>query len=96
MSTHRLPVTIPLWQPWHLRLWARAGAIARAPWQALLPIRRQYAHRSQRQADHERLEALDPRTLRDIGAPEWTIQDAAQRREMAALRIDQFNLWRGV
>ena len=31
--------------------------------------------------------ALDARTLRDIGAPEWTIAGAAARREEAEHRI---------
>jgi uncharacterized protein YjiS (DUF1127 family) len=96
MPTHQLLVTIALWQPWHLQLWALGGTIARAPWYALRRIWRQHSQRLQRRADCEGLAALDPHTLRDIGASECAVQDAVLRREAARLRIDQVSIWRGV
>ena len=35
-------------------------------------------------------------TLKDIGAPEWAVLDAAERCERARPRLGQFSTWRGV
>ncbi|HUG24543.1 hypothetical protein [Piscinibacter sp.] len=69
--------TIPLVRPWHDRL--REGAMdllkrVQTAW-------RRRAERRQLERDLEAIADMDEVLLRDIGAPEWMIGQAAVRRE---------------
>ncbi len=85
-------ITIPLWQPLHLRVWRSVAETAVAAWQGLL-LQRQ---RRQRQREWDALGELSPHTLKDIGAPDWVVLNAADRSAQAHQRRDEFSHWRGV
>ena len=89
MLSSSLQVTISLWQPLHLRVWRRAAEGVRLLW-------RRFAQRRERQRDWGTLAELNADTLKDIGAPDWLVLDAAERRRTARQRLDEFNTWRGV
>jgi hypothetical protein len=89
MLSSSLQVTIALWQPLHLRMWRRIADSAHVLWHAL-------AQRRQRQRDWSALADLNANTLKDIGAPEWLVLDAADRRDVARQRLNEFSTWRGV
>ncbi len=85
-------ITIPLWRPLHLRVWRSVIETAVAAWQVLVERYR----RRQRQREWDALDELSPHTLRDIGAPDWVVLDAAERSAQARQRLDEFSHWRGV
>ncbi|WP_162249243.1 MULTISPECIES: hypothetical protein [unclassified Rhizobacter] len=80
--------SVPLCRPLALRWTDRWWSVLQAPvgaWQRWME-RRQREHRYDAMLD------LSPRTLRDIGAPEWTVSHAQSRREVEAHRVDEFHL----
>ena len=89
-------VTIPLWQPLHERVWAGIAGKVLACWQGGMRAWQSRARRSRPEREFKGLEVLDPRTLRDIGAPDSMVADAIERRARDARRIDGFGIWRGV
>jgi hypothetical protein len=96
MQTTCVQVTIPLWRPLHVRVWAHIAGMARARWREWLRARHERAQWVRLRCSFDGLQALDPHTLRDIGAPESMVSGAIARREMDAHRIDRFSTWRGV
>jgi hypothetical protein len=60
----------------------------------LAPVEAWQRWREGRQREHRYDAVLDlnPRTLRDIGAPEWVVSHAQSRREVEAHRVDEFHL----
>ncbi len=89
MLSSSLQITISLWQPLHLRVWRRIGDSAHALLHA-------FEQRRQRQRDWSALAGLSTHTLKDIGAPDWVVLDAADRADLARQRLDEFSTWRGV
>ena len=89
MRSLTLQVTHALWRPLHLRVWRRVVDSAHALLHAL-------ERRRLRQRDWSALAGLSAHTLKDIGAPEWAVLDAAERCERARQRLVQFSTWRGV
>lgn len=53
---------------------------------------RQWAERRRREHRYDAVLDLSPRTLRDIGAPDWVISHAECRRELEAQRLDELHL----
>ena len=53
-----------------------------------------------RQRDWAAMAELSPHTLKDIGAPDWLVLNAAEQRASATHRLQQqrdtFSAWRGV
>ena len=89
MLSSSLQVTISLWQPLHLRVWRSVVDAAHAAWQTV-------AQHRQHQREWNSLGDLSPRTLKDIGAPDWVVLGAAERADLAHRRLDEFSHWRGV
>jgi hypothetical protein len=96
MLTSSLQITISLWQPLHLRVWRRIVDAAQALWLAVLRARHEHVLRVQHRHAWNDLSDLSAHTLKDIGAPDWAVLDAADRRDMARQRLDEFSTWRGV
>ena len=94
MLVTNLQITITLWQPLHLRLWRWAvdalGAVRLAPRQAW------HAHTLRRRSRHEwrALSGLSAHTLRDIGAPDWAVLDAADHSDTALRCLRDLGHWR--
>ena len=89
-------VTISLWQPLHVRVWAGIAGTVLAGWRRATRAWRSRPRRPRPERGFDGLEGLDPRTLRDIGAPDSMVADAVEQRALQARRIDGFGLWRGV
>ena len=90
-------VTIALWQPLHLRLWRRALDVVSAGDAFGLALRQAWrAHSARRRLRREwrDLSGLSARTLRDIGAPDWAVLDAADRCDAARRRAEDLSHWR--
>ncbi|HEY0859219.1 MAG TPA: hypothetical protein VGE16_19275 [Albitalea sp.] len=89
MNTACCPTTIPLTRPLHQRLLDAAA-------DGLHSLRREW----QRHAEERRLEReldamadMNELLLRDIGAPEWLIARAGERREMERQELRQLHQW---
>lgn len=52
----------------------------------------QWLERRQREHHYDAVFDLSPRTLQDIGAPDWVVSHAQSRREVESHRIDEFRL----
>lgn len=87
-------ITISLWQPVYLRVWYRAVDAARAGGLALVQVWRAHTLRQRRRHEWSALSGLSEHTLKDIGAPDWVVLDAAARSDMAQRRIDRLATWR--
>lgn len=85
-----------LWQPLYLRVWRRIVEAERALWFALLHVPRELAQRAHRRAEWRALSDLSEHALKDIGAPDWVMLNAAERSETARQRRDELGGWRGV
>jgi hypothetical protein len=96
MLSSSLQITISLWQPLHLRVWRGIADAAQAVWLALLRAPHVLAQRMHRREAWSGLSDLSAHTLKDIGAPDWVVLDAADRRDLARQRLDVFGGWRGV
>ena len=99
MQPSSLQVTIALWQPLHLRLWRRAVDAVGAASAIGLALRQAWrAHSVRRRLRREwrDLSGLSAHTLRDIGAPDWAVLDAADRSEAARRRLDDLRTWQGL
>jgi uncharacterized protein YjiS (DUF1127 family) len=94
MPSSRLQVTIALWQPLHLRVWRRVvdGAAAVGP--ALRHAWHVHAQRVRTRRAWRDLSGLSAHTLRDIGAPDWAVLDAADRSDAARRRAQDLSHWR--
>ena len=89
-------ITIPLWRPLPLRLWRAVADTVHAAGFAVLQ-----AWQAHRQRQHERrawsgLSDLGSHTLKDIGAPDWVVLDAADRSDTARRRLDDMRGWHGL
>lgn len=96
MLSSSLQITHSLWQPLHLRVWRRVADAAQATWLGGVRTWREHALRTQRRREWLGLAGLSAHTLKDIGAPDWVVLDAAGRRDLARRRLDEFSTWRGV
>lgn len=96
MQTPCVQVTIPLWRPLPVRVWAGIAGMVLACWHRGMRAWHARAQRPRPGREFKGLEGLDPRTLRDIGAPDAMVADAIEQRAMEARRIDGFGIWRGV
>lgn len=88
MNTTCCAATIPLSRPWHERALDRIGDGLRrmhAAW-------RRHAEARRRERELQALADLDELMLRDIGAPEWMIQQAGVRRDSQRQRLDEMTL----
>ena len=97
MQPSSLQVTIALWQPLHLRLWRRAMdavSAAGAVGQALRQAWHAHAQRRRLRREWRDLSGLSAHTLRDIGAPDWAVLDAADRSDAARRRGEELSHWR--
>ncbi|KNZ32913.1 MAG: hypothetical protein AD742_09450 [Methylibium sp. NZG] len=88
------PFSVHHLRPW--RVWHRLAALAQAGAQRVARARHVRAQRAQQRRVWSGLNALSPHALRDIGAPDWMLLDAADRRDAARLRHDDISRWRGV
>ena len=82
--------TIPLVRPWHDRLAESASNLlnqAQTAW-------RRRAERRELERDLEAIADMDELLLRDIGAPEWMINQAALRREGDRQRLLELRMGR--
>ena len=95
MHAPSLQTTIRLWQPLHLRVWRRVASAVQAAWQAVPRAPRERAQRVRCEREWRALTGLSAGTLKDIGAPDWAVLDAAERRDMTQRRLDDFGAWRG-
>jgi len=89
MSTpHPFQPSLPLCRPVALR-WADRWREA-----LLAPVAAWHGWREQRRRERRYDDVLDlsPRTLKDIGAPDWVVSHAQSRREVEAHRVDEFRL----
>ena len=85
MHSVSLPQSIRLSRPWPLR-WLDALSVALSlSW-------RVYVQERQRAFDVEAAAELSERTLRDIGAPDDLLLEAAARREAEYLRATELRL----
>lgn len=73
--------SLPLYRPVALA-WVDRWREAWLRWTA----RRQVEHR------YDAVLNLHPRTLQDIGAPDWVVSQAESRREVESQRLDEFRL----
>jgi hypothetical protein len=79
-----LPLSRPIAVRWVNRWWD-VLLVPVAAWHRWRE-RRQHARRYDAVLD------LSPRTLQDIGAPDWVVSHAQSRREVEAHRVDDFRL----
>ena len=96
MLTSSLQITISLRQPLYLRVWHRLTDAALAAWRAALQAPCVLARHAPRHHAWSELSGLSAHTLKDIGAPDWAVLEAAARRDLARQRLDEFSGWRGV
>lgn len=96
MRSSSLPITHFLWQPLYLRAWRRTADAAQALWLALLRAPNELAQRAHRHAEWSALSELSEHALKDIGAPDWVVLNAADRSNAARRRLDELGGWRGV
>lgn len=96
MRPSSLQITHSLWQPLYLRVWCRLVDAEQAVWLALLRSPGELAQHAHRRAAWSDLSELNAHTLRDIGAPDWVVLEAAARRDLAHHRVDGFSGSRGV
>jgi len=76
--------SLPLCRPIAVR-WREALLAPVEAWQ-------RWRERRQREHRYDAVLDLNPRTLRDIGAPEWVVSHAQSRREVESHRVDEFHL----
>lgn len=96
MQAPSLQSTITLWQPMYLRVWRHVASAALAAWQDLLRARKKRKQLARCEPDWRAMSELSVGTLKDIGAPDWAVLDAAELRDKAQRRLDDFSAWRGV
>jgi len=89
MSTpHPFQSQLPLYRPVAVRWadrWRDALSVPVAAWH-------RWMERRQREHRYDSVLELSPRTLKDIGAPDWVVSHAQSRREVEAHRVDDFRL----
>jgi hypothetical protein len=83
MNTTTCPSNIALYRPWHQRMLDRSIA------DALGALRSAWNESVRRRRERRELDAvadMNELLLRDIGAPDWMVADAAARRDVDRLR----------
>jgi len=96
MQTTNLRVTLPLWQPVHVRVWRHVQAAARTAWQATVQYWQEQTRQARLRREWRALAGLTPHTLKDIGAPDWLVADAAYRARRSARELSESNPWRAI
>lgn len=87
MTTSTCPSTVSLVRPLHVRL---LDTLADG-WRGLRMAMRQRAEARRRDRELDAVADMNEVLLRDIGAPEWLIAQAQQRREADLLRLYELN-----
>jgi len=86
MQTTSCASLIPLHRPWHQRLldYSMADAMRSlaAAWQ-------RHAQHRREQRELAAVAEMNELLLRDIGAPDWMVAEAAARRESERVRLDE-------
>lgn len=85
MTTHQFQPSLSLPRTGGLRMLDRLRAALLAHWG-------ERAARRRREHQFDAVMNLSPRTLRDIGAPEWVVSASESRREGEAHRLDELHL----
>ena len=92
MNANEVASPLPINPPLTERIVAEVLAALRS---VELAIAGFWSHDEARAADahaFEAIEHLGERTLRDIGAPDWLVARASERREARALRWSEFDV----
>jgi len=96
MSSSSPQITIPLWRPLPLQALRRVADALRAGGLAVVRAWHAHTQRRQRRRAWSELDELSPHVLKDIGAPDWVVLDAADRSEAARRRLDDLRRWQGL
>ena len=90
---------LSLWRPLHLRVGHRVADALRTVGLGWSQAWDAHAQRANRRREWRGLAELSEHTLADIGAPDWVVLHAAERRASAGRRrggIGDIGVWRGV
>jgi len=86
MQTTTCPSMIPLHRPWHQRMLDHSVADAL---RALGAAWQRHAQRRREQRELAAVAEMNELLLRDIGAPDWMVAEAAGRRESERVRLNE-------
>lgn len=93
MQTTNLGAALPSWQPLHVRVWRHVDAAAQAVWHAIAQHWQEQVRQARLRREWRALAGLDPNILKDIGAPDWMVADAADRALRPARTLSESDPW---